>query len=571
MERNRIILLDVSGSMEAHFHGASKNNKLYSAVNFLDSIIQNSDHIIIITYNTKAKIIYEGESRNDVKNIIKNILPSGGTNLQSALELLKELRKFELIASIDIITDGDIQEVYTIESLKSVFHEYNCFINFYVIEHYQINEELLKSKIEKLNVFYINGDKDFGAARNKLRDIEEKVNAEKYALSQQKAKTELSNSSKIIKPLISANFPHSVELEKWYSGEIYLYDKEFKPIVEKRIQEHSLKKGIDYESITKKSLNQIYEEAKIKITLNSEEFIISQSHIEFIWFEPLNYFEIRFKVEKNTNIGSIDINIYSEDLIISYFRMTIGIGEESRKSNILEISMLSRVFASYSRKDYEFVNRMKSRYMGLGIYMFIDIQDLHSGEEWEKKLAKEIMVSDLFQLFWSIDAKKSKYVRLEYEQAIKLISNDLKSNGFIKPIYWESPPPKIPEKLSHLNFYYMRNYMEEEIKIETENKLSNLTGTSNKKEINKKQEVKIIKLTKKCLYLSNNESIKRTTQLINFLKSEMVFTEKLMKQIGMYLLTKIYSSNYYTNECKFIYDKRMGHNINGRSICYFSS
>ena len=212
----------------------------------------------------------------------------------------------------------------------------------------------------------------------------------------------------------------------------------------------------------------IFEESLIKIEFVSNDFKLNQYSISFIWFEPYNRFEIRIKPEHIKQFGIIDICIYGDDLLISSSRITIAIGNESKNKSFFDAPFISEVFASYAREDYQFVNHMKSRYKALGIYMFKDIQDMRAGVNWEENLLLQIEKSNLFQLFWSEYSRDSKYVKFEYEKALELIFQGRKNINFIRPFCWKKPIPKIPKKLSHINFYFLNQAVEEVDKFEIE-------------------------------------------------------------------------------------------------------
>ena len=71
-----------------------------------------------------------------------------------------------------------------------------------------------------------------------------------------------------------------------------------------------------------------------------------------------------------------------------------------------------------------------------------------SGEIWEERIKHEIKERDIFYLFWSKNAKASKWVEMEWKTALKW-----KGIEFIDPIPLDSPeiaPP--PTELSKIHF-----------------------------------------------------------------------------------------------------------------------
>ena len=107
-------------------------------------------------------------------------------------------------------------------------------------------------------------------------------------------------------------------------------------------------------------------------------------------------------------------------------------------------------FASYASQDREAmlycVQGMEKAAPWLNI--FVDVHSLRSGQNWEQELWKQIPESDVFYLFWSVNAMRSSWVEKEWRCA-------LETNGleFISPVPLQSPedaPP--PTELASLHF-----------------------------------------------------------------------------------------------------------------------
>ena len=88
----------------------------------------------------------------------------------------------------------------------------------------------------------------------------------------------------------------------------------------------------------------------------------------------------------------------------------------------------------------------------------MDVHSLRSGQNWEKELWIRIPSSDIFFLFWSVNAKQSPWVEKEWRCALNARGLD-----FIDPVPLQSPevaPP--PTELASLHFNdwqlaYLRN------------------------------------------------------------------------------------------------------------------
>jgi TIR domain-containing protein len=77
----------------------------------------------------------------------------------------------------------------------------------------------------------------------------------------------------------------------------------------------------------------------------------------------------------------------------------------------------------------------------------MDLLSLDPGQRWERQLYSEIDQCDLFLLFWSNEARNSKWVNLEIEYALERIKNHASPYSprpEIQPIIIEGPPPPPP-------------------------------------------------------------------------------------------------------------------------------
>jgi len=110
-----------------------------------------------------------------------------------------------------------------------------------------------------------------------------------------------------------------------------------------------------------------------------------------------------------------------------------------------------RAFISYASPDRDEVLRRTQMLSATGVTFFQDILKIKPGERWEQKLYEEMDNCDVFYLFWSKSASESKWVKQEWEYALK-IQNE-RSLPEIIPIPIEGPPAvDPPDGLNHLHF-----------------------------------------------------------------------------------------------------------------------
>lgn len=110
-------------------------------------------------------------------------------------------------------------------------------------------------------------------------------------------------------------------------------------------------------------------------------------------------------------------------------------------------------FISYASQDRNEVLR-RVQMLGLtGIKYFQDILCLDPGVRWEKELYRHIDRSDVFFLFWSASAQKSKWVLREVKHALSCQKSAVDGFPKIIPVILEGPPiPEPPIELSHIHF-----------------------------------------------------------------------------------------------------------------------
>jgi hypothetical protein len=108
-----------------------------------------------------------------------------------------------------------------------------------------------------------------------------------------------------------------------------------------------------------------------------------------------------------------------------------------------------RIFLSYSHQDAMIVQQLERAYTVLGLQSLRDVHVLRSGEEWHPALLRHIEQADIFQLYWSHNAKHSTYVEHEWRHALTHTRP-----SFIRPLYWEQPMPDPPPELAAIHFAY---------------------------------------------------------------------------------------------------------------------
>ena len=111
---------------------------------------------------------------------------------------------------------------------------------------------------------------------------------------------------------------------------------------------------------------------------------------------------------------------------------------------------IRKAFASYASPDRdEVIGRIQGmQKIAPDLDVFLDVVNLRSGEDWEKKLWQVIPESDVFYLFWSAHAKASPWVEKEWRCAL-----GSRGEEFIDPVPLVSPDEvRPPDELRKKHF-----------------------------------------------------------------------------------------------------------------------
>ena len=149
--------------------------------------------------------------------------------------------------------------------------------------------------------------------------------------------------------------------------------------------------------------------------------------------------------------GSVVITSYGLLVAEVPFKLYVSTVAEPTHQPVSSAAIVPRTaFASYASPDrIEVMRSVQGICKGAPqLDIFVDVDTLRSGDDWQEKIAAYISTSDVFYLFWSTAASKSKWVESEWRLGLRQ-----KGVRFIDPFPLESPavvPP--PAELSSLHF-----------------------------------------------------------------------------------------------------------------------
>jgi TIR domain len=125
-------------------------------------------------------------------------------------------------------------------------------------------------------------------------------------------------------------------------------------------------------------------------------------------------------------------------------------GEEAQRELQTKRKQPRSAFASFSGLDrIDVLGRVQGMTkVCQTLDVFVDVLSLRSGQDWEAQIRRQIPARDVFFLFWSLHASRSKEVEKEWRIAL-----EMRGLEFIDPIPLTDPrisPP--PEELARLHF-----------------------------------------------------------------------------------------------------------------------
>ena len=180
------------------------------------------------------------------------------------------------------------------------------------------------------------------------------------------------------------------------------------------------------------------------------------------WLKDVHKVEFEMKASDEVDGQAVEgqMSVYLGHTILTEVPLRINVDsqyvEPQARPDVFEESSAEpyrKIFASYSHKDTEIVEDFENYLEAVGDQYLRDVKTLRSGEVWSERLEEMIRDASVFQLFWSSNSMPSKFVKQEWEYALRL-----GRPKFIRPVYWEEPMPESkpdlpPEALKRLHFH----------------------------------------------------------------------------------------------------------------------
>jgi type VI secretion system ImpA family protein len=164
---------------------------------------------------------------------------------------------------------------------------------------------------------------------------------------------------------------------------------------------------------------------------------------------PANFMvTVPANAEKRTLPGKAAI--YLSGVLVAKVQFVLQVGAAPEGAIPTIETRVRKAFASYASDDRdEVLGRLQGiRKAAPHLDIFFDVLTLRSGQSWKDEVQRLIAASDVFYLFWSLNASTSVWVEQEWRTALRTGRRD-----FIDPVPLQPPeeaPP--PAELASLHF-----------------------------------------------------------------------------------------------------------------------
>lgn len=253
-----------------------------------------------------------------------------------------------------------------------------------------------------------------------------------------------------------AYYPKEVTVEKWYTVLVYAFVSSALEAIRQDAQQFKDEIGEMREAKSATSAR-LARGTEVTVVPSCEGVTFNPERVSFKWLEE--HHRVRFRMQAGASLaglaGNATVTVYVGPVIVAtlklgmLFNETVADSVPVRSDEVVtRMHRQDEIFMSYSHRDTDIVLNCHKAYKALGFTVLIDRETLRSGQNWNDELMHMIERADIFQLFWSENAKKSEYVQQEWQHALQC----KKEGGFIRPVYWEKPIPEPPSELADIHF-----------------------------------------------------------------------------------------------------------------------
>jgi len=468
-----IILLDCSGSMgepfagEMSFAGRSRASdaeiKLVAAKQALRehlSGLGSPERIALFAFYTAAILCFEGHSNQpELRRAIDALEAGGGTDIAVGLQAAAEYARgtADRIVRVLVISDG-LSEAGPAAEAAMACGEAGAAIDVVLIDPTAEGEAVARAIALHGAVSAVTSaamlSRDVGESAERERTLARQAE-EVMAHYQADARAVVAVGPAAERLAFTVGYPSLVEPALWHSMRALIHLAGLEDEVRKTLRQQLDGEHPASASVTSTTATSLIARGTwLRLIPSVEGVEFNPRSQEVAWFEDVQEVPFRFRAAAGVAgaplVGALEIYVGAMVVGILPLALTVEAGAPEVPLTAASARMFTQVFASYAREDSAVVDACAAAYRALGIYMLIDKDVLQSGEHWNRVLRELIREADVFQLYWSDAASRSKPVEDEWRYA--LTRAGARSEGFLRPLYWTDDRPSPPPELKHLHF-----------------------------------------------------------------------------------------------------------------------
>jgi len=275
----------------------------------------------------------------------------------------------------------------------------------------------------------------------------------------------------------TAYYPREAEVDEKYGLFVYVsvpYDEEIEDEVEADVRRYTAELGgeVPAPKVAKQAAD-LAPGTRITVTPESDELEFEPPSLTKRWRGTWTQFGFDFYpgAEQTDETCFVRVSVAVEGIEIAHIKAAIEVipakepetpkfsftpqtnPDRSLLDQELEaqaIEPYDRIFVSYSKKDNAVLNAYNMAKLMLGSERFVDVDSLRTREDWQAELARGIDEADVFHLYWSVNSAASAYCQYEVSYALDQRCEDKVCADFIRPLYFETPMPDLPDLLDNL-------------------------------------------------------------------------------------------------------------------------
>jgi hypothetical protein len=423
--------------------------------------------VVIFGFTSHATLLYDGEAgrHQDIKAALDSVRANDGTDIAAALDAAAGYNsgRQSAVPRVLLISDGKSDRVEAKRAARRCVYELSMGIHFILIDPTEEGEVFVKEVVEPLGGTWdsVKKRKELetvarGATDQYQRDL---ARAEAWARQADQEAEQVAHEVQDRQAVqFTAGYPGRIRPNTEYSLLVFVHLGTMQAEVSKRLADLTVSFGdIPRESQAEAS-QLIPIGTLLEITPAINNVSVTPLRQTLAWMGELEQtsFRLQHKLIPGRSLPCAGfVNVSVDGLLIATIPISITIDAEKASLPLSEAraEMIRRVFASYSRKDEAVVRACKAAYRALGIQLFVDKDDILTGQQWRNVIRQRIADHQLFQLYWSKSSASSTEVANEWQMAIEIAPQ--RPVDFIQPLYWSKPIATPPARLAHLNFGFL--------------------------------------------------------------------------------------------------------------------